>query len=207
MLGFVALWPTDNYDPNQAGGYIASYAAARDRSYEMVAEDTVSSMIGGQYNVYPYFRPFAVVQFAADTHTPEFVSFSGQTEVRDWVGGQTFARLQDFLDYFRDLAVQSNYTADGCGAGFDTCRFDPRPLSDNHNEFWGPDKRRWIWTFVPDRNQYVAVRKDRNIASYIILRDYNDDVVTRLDDGDNPGGAYGLELPVKYMLDAFTYYR
>lgn len=207
MLGFVALWPTDNYDQNQAGGYIASFAAGRDRSYEAVAEDTVSSMIGGQYNVYPYFKPFAVVQFAADTHAPEFVSFSGQVEVRDWVGGQVFNRLQDFLDYFRDLAVQSNYTADGCGAGFDTCRFDPRPLSDSHNEFWGPDKRRWIWTFVPDRNQYVASRKDRNIASYIVLRDYNDDVVTRLDDGDNPGGAYGLELPVKYMLDAFAYYR
>ena len=65
----------------------------------------------------------------------------------------------------------------------------------------------WIWSFVPDRNQYVAVRKDRNIASYIIVRNYNDDVVAQLDDGAFPGGAYGAELPVKYFLDAFTYYR
>jgi hypothetical protein len=207
MQGWVALWPTDNYDVNQAGGYIASYAAIGEQSYQTLAEDVVSSMVGGQYNVYPYFRPLAVVQFAQDTHSPEFTSFADRPEVRDWIGGQVFTRLQDFLDYFRDLAVQNNFQGDGCGGGFANCTFDPRPISDTHNQFVGPDKRVWIWSFVPDRNQYVAVRQDRNIASYIIVRNYNDDVVTQLDDGAFPGGAYGVELPVKYFLDAFTYYR
>jgi len=207
MQGFVALWPTDNYDQNQAGGYISSYSVIGEPSYASVAEDTVSSMVGGQYNVYPYFRPLAVVQFAQDTHSPEFTSFSNRVEVRDWIGGQVFTRLQDFLAYFRDIAVQNNFQGNGCDKGFDSCQYDPRPRSDTHNEFVGPDKRVWIWSFIPDRNEYVAVRKDRNVASYIIVRAYNDDVVTQLDDGAFPGGAYGVELPVKYFLDAFAYYR
>src|SRR5205085_9520448 len=97
--GWVGLWPTDNYDPNQAGYYISSYAELGDSSYRYVAEDAVTSMIGGQYDVYPYFVPLAVAQFAQDTHAPEF---AGRVEARDWIGGHVFYRLQDFLDFFRD---------------------------------------------------------------------------------------------------------
>jgi hypothetical protein len=204
MQGWVGMWPTDNYDQNQAGSYIASYSGVGDKSYQAIAEDVVDSMVGGQYNVYPYFRPLAVVQFAMDTHSP---SFSGRIDVRDWVGGQTFTRLEDFLSYFRNLAVQNNFTGNGCSGGLAACQFDPRTVSDSHDEFIGPDKRTWIWSYVPDRNQYVAVQKDRNTASYVIVRSFNDDVVNQQDDGAYPGSAYGLELPMKYFLDAFNSYR
>jgi hypothetical protein len=207
MQGWAALWPTDNYDQNDAGAYVASYSGLGDASYAYVAEDAVNSMIGGQYDVFPYFVPLAVAQFAQDTHSP---SFSGNPAVRDWVGGHTFSRLQDFLDYFRDIAVTNNFEAfpgDQSCLDFDTCKFDPRPLSDSHNEFFGPDKRKWIWAYIPDRNQYVAVQKERNTASYVITRNYNDYFVYQLDDGAFPGGVYGAELPMKFFLDAFTYYN
>jgi hypothetical protein len=203
MQGFVGMWPTDNYDPNQAGYYIASYSGLGDSSYAYVAEDAVVSMIGGQYDVYPYFVPLAVAQFSQDTHDP---SFSGAPNVRDWIGGQTFDRLEDFLAYFRDIAVANNYPGSGC-TSFDTCTYDPRPLSDTHNEFFGPDKRQWIWAYIPDRNQYIAVQKERNTATYVIVRNYNDYFVYQLDDGAFPGGVYGAELPMKYVLDAFKYYN
>jgi Met-zincin len=201
MQGWTALWPTENYDPNQAGSYIASYSGLGDSSYDYIAGDTVNSMIGGQYDVYPYFVPLAVAQFAQDTHSP---SFSGYPQVRDWIGGHTFTRLQDFLDYFRDLAVQNNYA--GCDT-FAQCTYDPRPLSDTHNEFFGPDLRKWIWAYIADRNQWVAVQKERNTASYVIVRNYTDDVIYQLDDGGFPGGAYNTQLPMKFFLDSFTYFN
>ncbi len=206
MQGWVGMWPTDNYDPNQAGSYIASYSGIGDDSYTTVAEDAVDSMIGGQYDVYPYFVPLAVAQFAQDTHSP---SFSGRIDVRDWIGGHTFTRLPDFLDYFRDLAVQTNAMAQnptlyaGCTT-VATCTYDPRGISDNHNEFFGPDRRLWIWSYIPDRNQWVAVQKERNTASYVIVRNYTDDVIAQLDDGAHPGGAYGALLPMKFFLDSFN---
>ncbi len=199
MQSWVGLWPADNYDQNQAGAYFAGYEGLGDSTFNSVAEDAVDSMVGGQYNVYPYFRPLAVTQFAQDTHSP---AFGGRVDVRDWIGGQVFNRVQDFLEYFRNIAVQNNQCND-----LSTCLYDPRVGSDPHNEFVGPDKRVWIWSYIPDRNQYVAVLKDRNTASYIIVRAYNDDVVTQLDDGAYPGSAYGLELPMKYFLDAYTTYR
>ena len=203
MQGFVGIWPTDNYDQNQAGYYIASYSGIGDSSYQYVAQDTVSSMIGGQYDVFPYFVPLAVAQFAQDTHDP---SFFGRIEARDWIGGHVFNRLDDFLSYFRDIAVQNNL--DGC-PDMDSCKYDPRSpaISDNHNEFFGPDKRKWIWSYIPDRNQWVAVQKERNVASYVILRNYNDYVVAQLDDGAFPGGAYSTLLPVKFFLDSFQYFN
>jgi hypothetical protein len=201
MQGFVALWPTDNYDQNQAGSYFASYSGIGDSSYDYVAKDAVTSMIGGQYDVYPYFVPLAVAQFAQDTHSP---SFFGDISVRDWIGGHVFYRLQDFLDYFRDVAVQNNYP--GCDS-IANCTYDPRPQSDTHNEFIGPDQRLWIWAYIPDRNTWTAVQKERNTASYIIVRNYTDDVVFQQDDGAFPGGAYGAELPMKYFLDSFNMYN
>ena len=203
MQGFVGLWPGDSYDPNQAGTYFASYSGVGDASYRYVAEDAVTSMIGGQYDVYPYFVPLAVAQFAQDTHSP---SFFGRIEVRDWIGGHVFYREQDFLDYFRAIAVANNLK--GCTSLKD-CAWDPRSpdISDTHNEFFGPDKRQWIWAYIPDRNQWVAVQKERNTASYVIVRNYNDYVVFQLDDGAFPGGAYGALLPMKYFLDAFNTYN
>jgi hypothetical protein len=201
MQGFTALWPTDNYDVNQAGSYLASYEGLGDSFFNFVAEQTVDTMIGGQYDVFPWFVPSAVAQFAQDTHSP---SFGGRVDVRDWIGGHVFMRLQDFLDYFRDIAVQNNICTD-----ISTCKYDPRVagVSDNHNEFLGPDKRLWAWAYIADRNEWLAVQKERNTASYIIVRDYNNDVVNSQDDGAQPGRAYGLQLPMKYTLDAFDTYN
>jgi hypothetical protein len=199
MTSWVSLWPADNYDVNQSGSYFASYSNAKDDTYRAVAEDAVVSMIGGQYDAFPYFAPLAVALFAQDTHSP---AFKGRIEVRDWIGGHVFARVQDFLGYFRNLAVEN-----GVCASFDTCTYDPRPLSDQHNELVGPDRRLWIWAYVPDRNEYVAVQKERNTASYVIVRAYTDAVVTELDDGAYPGDAYKRLLPVKYYLDAYEQYN
>jgi hypothetical protein len=228
MQNWVALWPSTNYNVNQAGAYISSYAEAPDDSYQYNAEDTVDSMIGGQYDAFPYFAPLAVAVFAQDTHSP---SFAGRIDVRNWIGGQTFGRLQDYLDYFRQLVVANNYHYDtitmgpcvsgqtqDCAtcssislgtdtAGNGTCTYDPRVASDTHNEFFGPDSRSYIWAYVPDRNTWVVVQKEYNSASYVIVRNYTDDVVYQLDDGAFPGGAFNNELPMKYFLDSFQQYN
>ena len=207
MQSWVGLWPSTNYDPNQSGAYFASYSNAPDALYQYVAEDAVDSMIGGQYDAFPYFVPLAVSLFAQDTHSP---SFTGRVEVRDWIGGQVFYRLEDFLSYFRDLAVQNQWPDPRTGtrcASIASCAYDPRALSDGHNEFFGPDKRLWAWAYVANRNTWIAVQKERNTASYVIVRKYNDDVVFQLDDGAFPGAAFATELPLKYFLDAFRQYN
>ena len=146
--------------------------------------------------------------FAQATHD---VNFSGRIAIRDWVGGHVFYRERDFLDYFRGLAAK--YNTYGC-LEFDTCLYDPRPAkfdakdvghSDDFNEFTGPDSRRWIWVYVQDRNAWVAVDRDRNTASYVIMRNYTNDVIHGEDEGFGP--AYGSLLQVKYFLDSFNQYN
>ena len=85
MQGWVGLWPSTNYDQNQAGTYIASYGGFGEPFYDDVAQQVVTSMVGGAYDVYPWFVPSAVAMYAQDTHSP---SFSGSPNVRDWIGGQ-----------------------------------------------------------------------------------------------------------------------
>ncbi len=213
MQSWVALWPTGNiYDQNQAGSYLSSYEGYGDASFNTLAEDVVTSMIGGQYDVYTYFRPLAVAQFAQDTHDPYF---GGNVQIRDWIGGHVFNRQQDFLDYFRGLAVDHAYPQDTCDT-LAHCTYNPQlPQtsstdiyhSDTFNEFIGPDLRRWTWAYLASRNQWIAIDRDRNIASYLIIRQYNQDVVNQQDDGNFPGGAYGYELELKYFLDAYTQYN
>ena len=62
-----------------------------DDTFQSVAETAVSSMIGSQYAVYPYFIPTAVALFAQDTHNPAFLASTGRFEAKDWIGGWTFA--------------------------------------------------------------------------------------------------------------------
>lgn len=77
--------------------------------------------------------------------------------------------------------------------------------ADAWNEFVAHDGKTYIWSFVPDRNVYVLARKDRNIATYKILHQFNDDVLVQLDDGTF--GTYGFLLPIKYTIDSFTQYN
>lgn len=211
MQGWVGLWPSTNYDPNSSGAYIASYSGVGDISYNTIAEDAVTSMIGEQYyDAYPYFKPLAVLQFAQDTHSP---NFGGRIAVRDWVGGLVFYRKKDMLDYFRERAVKHHRF--GC-SDVETCNYDPTVrrgveaddhLSDLYNEFHGPDERRWTWVYVADRNAWVFADRDRNTATYKILNEYNIEVIRGEDDGSVPGLAYSLQLPIKYFLDAFNQFN
>jgi hypothetical protein len=38
----------------------------------------------------------------------------------------------------------------------------------------------------------------------VIVYNYNDYYVAQLDDGNFPGGVFGVELQVKYYLDSFN---
>ncbi|MGZ5970830.1 MAG: hypothetical protein ACXWP4_24330, partial [Polyangiales bacterium] len=216
LQSWTDLWPVENYDVNQAAGaYIASYSSAfGDATFSTITEDTVESMVGGQYDIFPFGRPLAVSLFAKATHD---VNYFGRVEMRDWVGGHVFYRQSDFLDYFREIAT--TYNTAGCFADdLAACKYDPTLKkenaddiyhSDDYNEFIGPDHRRYIWAYVPDRNTWVIADRDRNTATYTILRRFTSDVVHGEADGSGYDGLdpYGSLLPVKYYLDAFAEYN
>jgi hypothetical protein len=224
LQSWTDIWQVDNFDPDQAGGvYLSSYSSEfGDPVYQTVAETAVDSMIGGQYDVFPFARPLAVMQFSKATHD---VNFGGRTEIRDWTGGKVFFREQDFLNFFRTLQVQfhtkmspqSNVgVAPFTCADVATCPYDPRVKqespsdinhSDSYNEFLGPDNRRYAWVFVQDRNQWVVVDRDRNTAAYLIVRNYNTDVIKLESDGNFGPDLYGDLRQVKYFMDLFQQYN
>ena len=211
MQAWVGLWPSDNYDQNQAGAYISSWGDFGEPSFASVAQDAATSMVGTQYAVYPYFIPTAVALFAQDTHNPAYIG-SGIAQAKDWVGGQVFARQQDMIDYFKGIAVASGGPPASSGipqcTSLDTCTYDvtnaAMTKADKWNVFQGPDQLTYIWSYVPSRNEWVVARQDRNVATFKIIHQYNDDVLNVKDDGSN--GTYSLELPIKYTLDAFKAY-
>jgi hypothetical protein len=206
MQNWVALWPADNYDQNQAGAYISSWADfAYPSLYDSVAETTIASMLGGGYAVYPYFVPTAVALFAQDTHNP---AFSGKVQAREWIGGQAFYRVEDFLLYFRKIAADVGFCS-----SIDSCTYDPTDVSPespiqytdiNHRVFRAPDGRYYIWMYMPSRNVYVVARQDRNTVTYNLIKQYNDNLIVQGDDGSN--GLYYQELQIKYTIDAFKAY-
>jgi hypothetical protein len=213
IQGWTALWPTDNYDPGQAqGGYFSSYGSMfGDTAFQSVSEDTVNSMIGGQFDIYPYGHPLAVLQFAQATTGQYFQEGAGRPEVKDWIGGKMFDTDREFLDYLHQLAVDNNMF--GCKSILDgTCTWDPTQRravptdlyhSDTYNQFLGPDGRRYIWAYVQDRNTWVLADRDRNTASFIIIYNYTADIINAQDDG-NVGPAYFRQYEMKYYIDYFN---
>lgn len=221
MQGWVGLWPQNNYNPSDAGNFISSFAGVGDAEYQSIAFNAVSAMIGEQqFDAFPFLKAAAVVLYSRDTHRG---NFSGDDRVRDWIGSKIFPRQQDFLDYFRQEAVTKGrfpemgcVTGEGKLAGTDikasiaTCEYDPTLkrgaqqekdyLSDDYNEFKGPDEHRWTWMKIHDRNQWVFADKDRNTAMYKIIRDYNVAVIKAEEESDT---AYAYLKPIKYTVDAF----
>jgi hypothetical protein len=202
MVNWTGLWPILNYNPNVLGSYIASWDIG-EPSYLSVAQSAVTSMLGGQYNEFPYFVPTAVSLFAQDSHSPQFYA-SGNVQPKEWIGGFVFNTELDFVNYFKTLAVNS-----GVCATFDGCAYDVTDTNTTQattdRVFFGPDGLKYIWTYIRSRDQWVVARADRNPATYNIILNYNVDLLENFDDGEN--GTVGLEYPIRYTLDAFDLYE
>jgi hypothetical protein len=233
IQGFTSLWPVDNYDPTQAAGaYITSYSSygttfyldqvAIGSIYGTVAEQAIQSMLGGSFDAFYYAKPLAVAQFSYDTHDPNYLGANAspaRVEAQEWAGGYRFIRLEDFLNFFRDIAIAHDFYVDTQGGDIidctkpdvNACNYDPRTprgyptdtyWSDQYNRFVGPDGRRWIWAYLQDRNEWLVADQDRNTATYPTMYNYTTDVVFGKDDG-NAGNAFGLSLQLKYMYDYY----
>jgi hypothetical protein len=240
LQSFVALWPVDNYDQNQgAGAFISSFTpfgyiatpsgAGVGAVYQSIAEDGVMAMLAGSYAAFPYFAPLGVAMFTQDTQSVNYAADAKRRmDARDWTGSWTFNRLEDFLAFFQDLAVQRGFAVPPLGINCDTladCNgangntvYDPRNpqafpsdiyYSNNLNEFLGPDGRRYIWIYIYDRKQWVVCDEDRNVATFQAMLAYTTDILQSQDDG-NPGAdtntslsTYGLLQQVKYFVDYF----
>jgi len=231
LQSFTAVWPVDNYDPNQsAGRYIASYSpfglsstvtgVGIGATYETVGEQAVDAMTASPFDAFAYFRPLAIAQFTNDSNSLNYISAASgalRPEVRDWAGGRVFGRLDDFIQYFRDIAFENNFydpvNGIDCRERSNDCKYDPRTprgylqdthFSDPYNEFLGPDARRYIWVYVPDRNQWVVADRDRNSATYTVMRNYTTDVILQKDDGNGGVTAFTDLQQVKYFIDYYT---
>jgi len=233
IQSFSALWPVDNYDQTQsAGQYIASYAAfgtsfyvdqtAIGSSYQTAAEQAIQSMLGGSFDAFYYAKPLAVAQFTFDTHNPDYLGSNAspaRPEAAEWAGGYQFGRLQDFLAFFQNIAVENNFQVNvpggvniDCTGTVAACNYDPTTprayptdtfYSDSYNRFLGPDGRRWIWVYLQDRNEWLACDQDRNVATYVTMYNYTTDVIFEKDDG-NTGPAFADALQLKYMFDYYA---
>ena len=177
-------------------------SATRPTTY--VAEDAVDSMIGGQYDVYPYFVPLAVAQFAQDTHSPSFCGDASTSVTGS--AGTSFYRLEDFLDSSATSRCRTTYA--GCTRHRRPAPTIPRPaLGHAQRVLRAGSTRSGSGPTSPTATSGSPFRRSVNTASYVIVRNYTDDVVFQLDDGAFPGGAYGAELPMKYFLDSFNTYN
>jgi len=211
----------DTEDVNQGQGlYFVPFSlngGTQDPAYQNVAELAAQNMAGAGFAIYPTLVYIATANFAATTHS---VAFPGRTELRDWIGGYVFTRLQDFLDFTTNLAVENNAwgctSLQSCGwnptqpqpglfyCASGTCTSSPNytNYSSSINEFVGPDGRYYMWAYIPDRNTWILVDRDRNPVAYSIVKTYTTDVVQAMDDGT--GLTYAYEMPVRVILDYFT---
>jgi hypothetical protein len=102
-------------------------------------------------------------------------------------------------------------------ASLATCTYNPMTLSTSAadvghsnaqtNAFIGPDGRRWVWVYIPDRNIWFFCDQDRNSSAYAQVKNYNTDELVQFDDGNitTPNGPiYVDDANIKYMLDAYA---
>ena len=215
FINWLGLWPYDNYDPSQAAGFWdSSMIAGPGDQQPSQTWSTTGSMLGekGPWDAYPEFFGNAVALFGHDTQSSLFTVLA-YPQMREWIGGHTFVRQQDAIDFFRNIAAQNPQGLNGC-TDFASCAYNPmlpqtstadvghsNPTTD---AFIGPDGKRWVWTYIADRNTWFFCDQDRNSSSYFQVLTYNQDILVQFDDGNVPANAYNYQAKIKYMIDAYN---
>ena len=191
------------------------------------AWSAASSMLGekGVWDAYPGYFPAAVALFAHDTQTATFIGDS-YPQLRYWVGGHAFSVQAYALAYFQNIAFKNpkssvwagdplanaaNGGNEGCSS-LATCTYNPmlpqQSIVDiGHSNpttgaFVGPDDRRWVWMYIPDRNVWVFADQDENPSLYFQIYTYNKDLNTSFCDGNNCPIFKELAR-IEYMIDAY----
>ncbi len=219
---FSSLWPAiSNYDPSQTGETLLNSSMGGDQAYNQLAESVMLDFLGAQFATYTYAQIGPMIPFAETTHSTWWPATS---PAKDWIGGWTFSRDRDFLDFVHDIAVKEQFqncdeNGQNCQpcTSLDNCTWDPRipqvkgsqlTQSDRYNRFQGPDGRTYIWMYMVSRNEWLLADKDRNVAMYTLILNWSTDVVNSEDDGYTtiPASAIQLELKIRYAIDAFQYF-
>lgn len=179
MLSFLGLWPADWYNWD-VYAYLSYYEGDRgDSLCYSDALDAVIEMLGGSYDVYPWFLPLATLVFAEDTHSINF----GDQAMKEWIAFRTFDRTEDMADYF----------------GFDPREEALGPLDDGHQIFHDDRGSEWVYLFLDDRNQHVVASADLSPISFKQVRDYNEAV--NINHSDR-----ATTYDIKYMIDYYQYF-
>ena len=179
MLLFLGLWPIDDYDQN-IYAYMAfhEYSLGNAQFYSDTQEIT-DSMIGGQYDVYPWFKPLAVLVFAQDTGD---INFSDRSKQK-WIEMKRFSQVQNMVDYY----------------GFDP-RTEALTTDNPYQVFKDQDGAQWIYYFVQDRNEHLTASKDKNPTAFKIIWDQNESINVN---------KYGStdDFEIKYYCDYYNYFN
>ncbi|MCP4599476.1 MAG: hypothetical protein GY847_02885 [Proteobacteria bacterium] len=195
MFSFLGLWEASMYNPDLyalLAYYEGNWGSAQAYSDSL---DTLTVMLGGTYDVYPWFLPNAVMLFAQDSHN---ISFSDETK-KEWIGMRAFDRAQDMLDYFGfDPRTQCVFPD---GAIEDDCKEAALgPGDDGHQMFHDKDGSSWTYVFLFDRNQHLCANVDMSPIAYKMIWDYNEDInINRYESAST--------YTIKYFLDFYKYFE
>jgi len=194
MLSFLGLWGADSYNWD-VYAYLAFYEVnwGNSQTYSD-GLNALNIMLGGAYDVYPWFLPTAVLVFAEDTHNINF----GDQSKKEWIGFRGFDRAQDMIDYFGFDPRYECHNSDGT--------VDPAcPTAalgaedDGHQMFHDAAGGNWVYLFLDDRNVHLCSSEDLSPISYKMVWDYNESV--NIDHTD-----YVTTYEIKYFYDYYKYF-
>lgn len=194
MLSFLGLWPADFYNWDEYA-YMAYYEL--DWGNQQCYSDALNGldgMLGGAYDVYPWFLPLAVLVFAEDSHNINF----GDQAKKEWIGFRVFDREQDFIDYFGFDPRTQCATPDGIVDDCPTAALGAE--DDGHQVFHDAAGGAWVYLYLDDRNQHVCASADLSPISHQLLWDHNESVNIDLRD-------YVTTYDIKYYLDYYNYFN
>ena len=84
----------------------ASAGSSATRPTPTVSQEVLADYLGAAYATYQYSQTGPIANFATTTHSPPY---TGNLELRNWVGGWAFNRDRDFLDYVHGIAVTYHF--------------------------------------------------------------------------------------------------
>lgn len=177
MLAFMDLQDVYDYDPNFET-YVAMYDAPFGTKNAALAQRVLDNMLGANYDIFPWFRYFAIDIFGYVTNSNLIYT----TQLRERIAIRRFERLADFE------------------AEFGTDSLAEATRVDNPAQTFVHEGEEYVYTRLEDRGWHLVANRSRSPVSYQYMRDYNQSLNAEAsEDLDN----YGL----KVLLAYYEYYN
>ena len=172
VFAFVDLQDVYNYSPN-VQTYVAMYDAPYGSMTQAVSQRVLDSMLGANYDTFPWFKYYATLIFASVTNS----NLVGTLSLKERIAIERYENEAEFLGQYGQVALEQALSRD------------------NPAQHFVHEGENYVYVYLPERAWHLVAGKSRSPVSFQYISDYNESLNAS---ASRTADTFGLKILLAY---------